>query len=168
MNFGAPSPQTGVITTWSFHYSCLIPRVNLYHATFMMYRLNATTSQYQVIPESIQPISAECANTGLGITLSGSRPLMIKEQFRVEEGDIAAVCLPNDRRATLRIASKLNVNRQSDRVPSNICEFRINQGEGCSLDQLQTTIFQLQDLDLHQGLQLHLYAEAITGKNLIL
>ena len=165
MNFGAPSPQTGVITTWNFRYSCFIPWANLYHATFMMYRLNAATSQYQVIPESIQPISAECANTGLGVTQSGSRSLMIEEQFRVEEGDIAAVCLPNNGRAPLRIASTLNVNRESNR---NIREFSINRGDGCSVDQLQTTIFRLQDLDLHQDLRLHLYAEAITGTNLIL
>jgi hypothetical protein len=162
MNFGAPSPQAGVITAWNFQYNCLIPRVN-YHATLMMYRLNGATSQYQVIPESIQSISADCANTRPGVTLRGERTLMVEEQFRVEGGDIAAVCLPNDGRAPLRIASTLNVNRDGVLL-SNIREFSINRGEGCSVDQLQTTIFRLQDLDLHQDLQLYLCAEAITGK----
>ncbi len=161
INFGAPSPQAGVITAWNFQYNCLIPRINPYHATFMMYRLNGATSQYQVIPESIRSISAECTNTRPGVTLRGERSLMVEEQFRVEEGDITAVCLPNDGRAPLRIASTLNVNR--DGVLSNIREFRINRGEGCSIGQLQTTSFRLQDLDLHQDLQLYLYAEATTG-----
>lgn len=158
MNFGAPSPQTGVVTSWNFYHNCAIPRFFRYHATFMMYRLNATTSQYQVLPESIQSISVECMNAG--VTLRGNRTLMVEEQFQVEEGDIVAICLPNDGRVPLRIASMLNANR--DRA-SNIREFSVNQGEGCSTEQLQTISFQ--DLDLRQDLLLHLYAEAITGKS---
>ena len=158
MNFGAPSPQTGVVTSWNFYYSCVLPKIIHYRATFMMYRLNSTTSQYQVIPKSIQSISVQCMDGG--VTLRGNRTLMVEEQFQVEEGDIVAICLPNDGTAPLQIASKLNDNR--DRV-SNIREFSVKRGEGCSTEQLQTISFQ--DLSLRQDLLLHLHAEAITGKS---
>ena len=161
MNFGAPSPQTGTITSWSFHYSCVPPRTNPYHATLMMYRLNSATSQYQVLSESIQSITVECADTG--VTLRGNRMLMAEEQFRVEKGDILAVCLPNDDMEPLRIASTRLFSINRDRESSDIGEFSISRGEGCSTDRLQLQTINLQDLDLRQNFQLHLYAEAITG-----
>ena len=156
MNFGSPSPQTGVVTSWNFHYNC-VPRVNRYHATLMMYRLNSANSQYQVLPESIQSISVECLDTG--VTLSRNRTLMVEEQFSIEEGDIAAICLPNDDTEPLRIVSMLNPFRNGVR---NVLELSINQGEGCSIDRLQT--INIQGLRLRRNLQLNFYAEAIAGK----
>ena len=161
MNFGAPSPQTGMITSWSFHYSCVPLRSNPYHATLMMYRLNSTTSQYQVLSESIQSITVECADTG--VTLRGNRMLMAEEQFRVEKGDIVAVCLPNDDMEPLRIASTRLFSINRDRESGDIGEFSVSREEGCSTDRLRLQTINLQDLDLRQNFQLHLYAEAITG-----
>ena len=156
MNFGAPSPQTRVVTSWNFYYYCM-PRISFNHATLIMYRPNITNSQYQMLPESIQSISVECLDAG--VTLRGNRTLTIEEQFRIEEGDIAAICLPNDGTEPLRIARMLNTNRHG---VSNVRGFSINRGEGCSIDKLQT--INLQDLSLRQDLQLLLYVEAIAGK----
>ena len=153
MNFGAPSPQRGVVTSWNFYYAC-VPRNDIYHATFMMYRPTGNNSQYQVLPDSIQPITVECENTG--IVLRGNRTLTTEEQFRVEEGDIVGICFPND---ALRIVSMFNTNRDG---VSNTRVLNINQDEGCTSERLQ--MINLQSLILRQDFRLHLYANAMAGK----
>lgn len=157
LNLGSPSPCRGTVSSWNFCYSC--PRNGQYHAVFMVYQLNSSSLQYEVLPESVIQVSVVCSQKGA--IQCKSRTLSVSEQFLIGNGDNIAVCLPNDGRESIRMIS--SAGGSDEFGAGDIHEYTDNGDDTCAMSKLRAVNYEA--LLQNNAIQLHLFTEARTGIN---
>ena len=166
MNFGAPAQCNGTVTSWRYCYYNVNSDDDCdegddsddsvsYRSVFLVYR-KVGASTYAPVPGTRKSITLtpSCSSGGRQLPCQ-EVALSQSEQFRVQQNDIIAACLPS-------VGSIRVVGEQSSGPSMGVYQYNANGFAQCSDSQLPIVFAETQGstFTLNSGrFRLHLYAE---------
>lgn len=155
LNLGDTAKCSGLVTSLNYCYGVAdCENGSSLLTKFMLYRPDVNRSnELVVLPESVRLISVKCENTASRVKC-GEEVLPTTEQFSIQENDIIAICLPQNKRK-LRLISRKYENDDDDQVINT----EVFQYENADCDSDKLIHINREDLSSRSHLQLHLSAE---------
>lgn len=164
MNFGAPAQCNGTVTSWQYCYYNVNPDDDCdessddtvsYRSVFLVYRKTGE-STYAPVPgtRKVVTLTPGCSSRGAQLPCQ-EVALSPSEQFKVQQNDIIAACLPS-------LGSIRVVGEDSSGPSAGVYQYDASGFAQCTDSQLPIVFAEAQSsvFTLNRGrFRLHLYAE---------